>query len=98
MFFKVLTSTRNRSGLSTIRSGGFTAGQGTRCPLHSILGELQGRSGCVRRRENSLSSQGFKPRTIRPVANQYTNLRYSSYTVSVDLIFCYSTKIYFSCC
>jgi hypothetical protein len=71
MFFKVLTSTRNGSGLPTIRSGGFTPGQGTRYPLHSILGELQGRSGRVRRRENSLPSQGFKSRTICPVANQY---------------------------
>ena len=34
----------------------------------------QSRSGWIWRRENLLSTPGFEPRTVQPVANRYTDL------------------------
>ena len=42
----------------------------TRYPFYRRLGRPQGRSGRVRK---ITPQQGFKPRTVQPVANRYTD-------------------------
>jgi hypothetical protein len=60
------TSALDGGGWSTPRSGRFTPGKETRCPLYRRLGGPQGRSG---RRGKSRPPLGFDSPTVQPLAS-----------------------------
>ena len=63
------TSALDGGGWSTPRPDRFTPGEGTRYPLYRRLGGPQARSVRVRK----ISTPGFDPRTVHPVASRYTD-------------------------
>jgi hypothetical protein len=65
-----LTLALDEGGWSTPRTGRFTPGKETRYPLYRRLGGPQGRSGRVRKIS---PTPGFDPRTVQPVASNYTD-------------------------
>jgi len=70
------TSALDEGEWSTPRHGRFTAGKVTQCPLYRRLGGQLGRSGRVRK---FLLLQDIDSRTVRPVADLYTDYAIPSY-------------------
>jgi hypothetical protein len=64
-----LTSALDVGGWLTPRPGRFTPRKETRYPFYSRLGGPRGRSGRVRKLS---PPPGFNPRTVQPVASNYS--------------------------